>query len=74
MKKPSKILHRNSDTYMELDDQTCFEVTENKRVRPRVLTDAMIDDEEKVISATTEDAMSHESRHVAPRTRVGVCG
>ena len=40
------------------------------RVGPMVLTEAMINDEEKVDWTTAEDAMSHESRHMAPRTRV----
>ena len=69
MRKPCKILRRSSDTYMELDDQTCSKITEDRMAGPRVLTDEIkIDDEEKVISATTEDAMIHDSRHVAPRT------
>ena len=73
MRKPSQILRRSSsDTYMELDDRTYSKVvTEDRRAGPRVLTDEIIiDDEEKVISATTEDSMNHDSRHVAPRSRV----
>lgn len=60
---------------MELDDQQSLKVAKEKGAGLRASTDEIIaDDEEKVISAITEDAISHDSRPGTPRTQGGVCG